>query len=298
MNWKYLWSFLWLLGLQVAYPQGLDVTIVLEKSSYLVGEEIWMDIIWQNNSPDTLSTANFAWNEDLYIIDSEGKRHLRTGMFVDLRGLWVPDLPPGATVVHTLECAVNMGDTNPNYRLSHLPASSYQIYIKGELTKGYQYPDWFKKIPYKSNTINLVINEPVGDERIVWGLLNQAEDYIFAQKNKPEADKLYETIISTYPNSAYIERTWQKYASLFKYSGSIEQREQSAVRLKEFIDRFPDSMGVSRRVIHLYMHSRVSPEQKLQLMNEISTAHPGTRAAAAAKRRLDELQAKASRDKK
>lgn len=206
-----------------------ELTVLIDKSEYLLDEPIWLDILAVSTS-DEVQTKNppalGGWwfellitNEDGDTLPYEGPRPLFSTVPVDTVG-------PGDTLYRCIDLLNAFGRKPPwlSATLSIEPGT-YQLtaqYVKGEV----------------SNTVSFSVVPPTGDERQAHALLTDGLRHRFSKQSEQGVREL-EQLLTDYPTSAYAARACVRLAGA--YSSKEPRRDEFDSVVRKLIVMYPNS---------------------------------------------------------
>jgi predicted DNA-binding protein (UPF0251 family) len=264
----------------IIFSQDVGVTVNTNKSIYLTGEPIWLEIEFSNLSSDTFDLHPAEWS--IYLIDEKGNRIPNIISMYFGPSKWEPDFKPGDQIELFKELTGEYGKRRDSSYVHNLPVlhvGSYSLYVTGKTKTRY---DILKKIQevtnFKSNEIEFKIKDPIGLEKEVYDLLRLAYYYNYSKRHVSEAEEIYQRIINNYPQSVYAIKTSSFFALMYRYSKQESQQILSYNRYKELMQKHPDSYySVYGLQGALELNSILIGEDKSLLLEEIITLYPDTK---------------------
>lgn len=264
---------------------AIEVEINLDKSLYLEGEMITLNIIFKNVSNDYISIENFNdnfVNTNILISTSEEKKLNYLGIISTYLGKTNYEFKPNEEISFSIDLLDNFGTIYTRYQVGG---------INGKLMSDKYTIKYIKHISdeviLKSNILTFNIVKPQGTDSIA---LFDLEN-IYATDVKLDFNKkaeLYRDYFYKYLNSNYSDQAFK--LMIFLKSATKNFNHQTIDDCILFINKKPNSI-VTKEVIEgitFYLKTENENDKLRIILNQISKNYPNTKAAMFAQTKLDE----------
>jgi hypothetical protein len=257
----------------------INLSISLEKNTFLIREPIWLEITAVNLSdtdivifplvPECISCIR------IILKNSQEKPLQYEGMIYD----YVSGYPRGALVkpneVYKNEPKYNLldgfGERVNNWPLRRfLKPGTYTVQVL-----------YLERV--SSNILEFEVKTPQGDEEKAFKLLAEGISYLFKDQRDELVRKL-EELVAKYPKSAYADLA---YYEMTYWDKNKERAKKSA---RELILKYPDSKFTRNAFWKLLRGEK--RENKKKILKEWISKLPGTKAEEYAKQTLEALESK------
>lgn len=195
-----------------ANNKDLILNIRLNKTEYVEGEPIFLQIIAINNSNKNL--IFFPEGQELiYIIDKNGRRyHNRTPFYINYR----KNFFKGDTIEKTINIQSEYGE---NYHQSHypyFPQGDYKVYV--------MLKDEVEKVEVKSNMLIFVVKKPDSSQEQILKKLIQAYE-LSPKTQKTEKREIYRYLLESFTKNPYRDYIIYLYVLTYFYTSEIKNLE-------------------------------------------------------------------------
>ena len=147
----------------IIFSQDVGVKVNTNKSIYLTGEPIWLEIEFSNLSSDTFDLHPAEWS--IYLIDEKGNRTPNIISMYFGPSKWEPDFKPGDQIELFKELTGEFGKRRDSSYVHNLPVlhvGSYSLYVTGKTKTRYDILKKIQKVTnFKSNEIEFEIKDPI-----------------------------------------------------------------------------------------------------------------------------------------
>jgi hypothetical protein len=213
------------------YSQNLQLSISLEKTSFLVGEKIFVDLNLKNISSEDIEVT-ILWDGYVNgliffnIINEFNEKTDYVGGNIDF-GAKYPILKPGDEELGTIEILKLYGKKE-DY-IYQLKPGTYTISVD------YLY----RNDKITSNQLTFTINAPRGNDLEAFELFKEANHMYFTENRDEDAARLYRKGVDTYSKSNYSMLFLDRLASV--YSIGLRNYKESNNVYEELIRKHPMS---------------------------------------------------------
>ena|GEM_PF-4748469 len=256
-----------------AGSKDIELELIIDKTSYMIHEPIWIDILVLNHGDDTVNVPlpNPEFDRFHFTVVQNGIDTLPyMGNITDLLGS-----PPSHDLVRgdTLYGLFNLLEA---YRCSKAATHLHRIPLQGEITvSACFYPG-----PVVSNTLNLTVAPASEDETGAYELFT---DHGWPVLPGPESiDRLTE-LINRYPNSVYAPRACRILQGT--YGVFLHDVDMRVKYLNKVLDKYPNS-GYVGRSISIYLDDSEGAEREAKLDSLMTDDKPFRLRMIAKKRKL------------
>jgi hypothetical protein len=220
------------------FASDVELKLLCDKSTYLVAEPIWIDILVINHSPDTQAVpfASVPLDEVRFTVVNNGTDTL------DYRGLILDavegmrfDLSPGDTLYGLFNFV-------EGYRYSRSRKPFYYKLLQGQVSITARYNRGMV-----SPTLLIDIVEPTGSEAEAFQLLQEGLKAQFSDKSRSR----FEEILERFPNSVYADLALERLIGYF--CTHVRDADSCRNLSLELMDRYPNSGFVAPRSMLPYL---------------------------------------------
>lgn len=250
-----------------------EFKLSLDKETYLLEEDIWLDIYITNISDDTLKSAG--------VIKQKG----------------------GGFLFSASDCSDNPIDYTGNYQGVRLFPKTYLIPPGDYLYACYNLKDMFSSItqnrgcynisavidlPFESdcyfddlqsNILTFEVVEPTGNEQRAFNLRTQAREARFTD-DKDSRDRYYQALLDSFPHSAYAAEAFDYLSGKITHDYSSKGRKNfDYIKFSnQLLFRYPDSYDVIGSLNWiLYKSEELGQQTRDIILNSILNVSRGTR---------------------
>lgn len=210
-----------------------NIEIWTEKDVFLTQERIWIYYKVINNSEKGPRISPLI-EHDFIFRDSKGNKYDPKG-FISVGD--VKPMKKGEVYTAFLDMTDIYGELHA-IRYGLFPPDKYTLQCIWK-EAGYE--------PIVSNTLNIIIKEPGGEELDALNLYREARRLLKIEKAYPEAEKKFDELVERYPQSVYAEKALG--ISIFLRTLVLKDRRIILKKSKKFLENYPDSPE-TRNVIH------------------------------------------------
>jgi hypothetical protein len=248
----------------------------LDKSQYLIGENVWLHLFIVNLTNDTLHTISPDYDAlftvDLHVIDQSGKELLNTIGFLNRRRICQHDLLlPHDTLLGILELT---------YSFDQRPLPDVRL-ILGQLPGSYTIDATYLD-RMAAPAVSYSVIEPIGEEAEAFALYRAVAEASYS-RNSAELVSRAEQLLGSHPQSVYAPQALQRLSLTYLYGQPHDDSKYIAC-YKRIIADFPNSAWCQ------YAFGRIIAEQSLDenraYFQSILSSKSGTWAARIAKNLL------------
>jgi len=246
-----------------------DLSIWTEKEDFLVHEPIWTYMRLTNNSAETLALNASSLPQGLRVKAIKG-REVSQCFHSGATGR--PGTKPGESFVKWVDLSGWWGimrvEISNGWRF--IPAGRYNVWIE-------KYCPQAESNVIKSNTIEITVSEPKGEELAAWNLLTEASR--LQGRNKEVAYKKFEKLVEKYPHSVYAPKALDRAAGCYTY---VDGEEEKALRkYRELLEKYPESPYYLLAIacIEVIYENDKDKAGALKEMKELMKKHPNSKIA-------------------
>jgi hypothetical protein len=244
------------------WPPNLELKILCDKSTYLLDEPIWIDILLINHGEDSVDVQLLTPESGLEIfrfivVDERMDTIPYSGMIIEFVQAGGPTfrLAPGDTAYYVFNLI-------KAYKWSPRSTRHNEILVQGRIEVTAQF--W---TGYRSNTLYIEIVEPQGTEAEAHQLLMSTVG------RRPDSTKVgpLQEIVNRFPNSVYIETAMYEMNS--EYCADVIGLENVHRYGLMLFKKFPGS-GYSLYSVPYYLHEGKNPDRAAKLDSLMTADKP------------------------
>lgn len=277
---------------QLSYAQidhgeygGVKLEISLEKTEYLVGEVVWLNIKATNISDHNIEVPPLElWYTQWFKViivgpDGDTLRHL--GLIANTRGY----------VNGTL---LSPGESYYNYE--EIGGADYQFGKRNNPYRGTGIPLPLAEDTYSiqavylgnsSNRLEFRTINPIGDEKEAYELLKLGYKYM-PIRTVDRSIENFKALIERFPNSVYAPTACYHLSKIFRVMKQDSASAENYAKL--LVSRYPNSGYVSNAMCDLPEYMK--EQELIEWLREAESKFPNTRAALKAKEIMQSLSKK------
>ena len=243
-----------------------ELTIWTEKEDFLLHEPIWTYMRLANNSAETLYVNASSLPQGLRVKAIRG-REVSQCFHSGATGR--PGTKPGESFVKWVDLSGWWGimrvEISDGWRF--IPAGRYQVWIE-------KYCPQAESNVIKSDTIEITVSEPKGEELAAWNLLT--EGLRLSGVGEAALSKFKE-LAKKYPKSVYAPKALHYAAGCYHY---VTGKEEAILELsRELIDKYPDSPYIREAfhdILFRVYSKRKDKDGAIKEMQALIKKHPNT----------------------
>jgi len=263
---------------------GCDLSIWTEKEDFLLHEPIWTYMRLTNNSEETLQHVNKSILPLGFNVKS--LKGDKIPICVDKEFTVIPTTKPGESFVDWVDltwwCGIMRVKISDGWRF--IPAGRYQVWIE-------KYCPQAESNVIKSNTVEITVSEPKGEELAAWNLLTEALRLRWS--NKEVAYAKFKELAKKYPKSVYAPKALHYAAGCYHY---VTGKEEAILELsRELIDKYPDSPYIRSAfddILFRVYSKRKDKDGAIKEMQALIKKHPNTDISKRAEKAIKVIQEK------
>lgn len=218
-------------------PLNARIEINSDKDVYYTYEKIWISIKFENYSTETIIIPHLKLESQLKILDLKGQvfrlnYHYSTSDEDTVESGEVLDKDVNITRIYGSGLVDIYGDPEV------LPPENYNINL---VWNSVQFKDGevLKYDPLVSNTIQIVVQDPTGDEKEAMDLFTEACKLRW-NKEWNLSTEIFSRLADKFPNSIYASQGLKRAILNHKFKRTSRDREKTMRLSKKFVENYPD----------------------------------------------------------
>lgn len=218
-------------------PLNARIEINSDKDVYYTYEKIWISIKFENYSTETIIIPHLKLESQLKILDSKGqvfglKYHYSPSNADTVEFGEVLDEDVNITRIYGSGLVDIYGDPEV------LPPENYNINL---VWNSVQFKDGevLKYDPLVSNTIQIVVQDPTGDEKEAMDLFQEACKLRW-NKEWNLSTEIFSRLADKFPNSIYASQGLKRAILNHKFKHTSRDLENTFRLCKKFVENYPD----------------------------------------------------------
>jgi outer membrane protein assembly factor BamD (BamD/ComL family) len=278
-------SFLFIFNLfyfkHVSCDELLSIKIRSDKENYWIREAILVHYEIKNSGDEPITMIFDALHEYFKVRDQNGNQYF--SLLSVSYGFACDTLEPGQRYQGCINIADRYGMATPG---------EYTIYLES--------PAWGKVSRTASNTLEIRVKEPTGDEKKALDMFLEAEKLKYARAKgggrdtkKAELGFLkYQELVDEYPNSIYAPLALDCAVGVYQFSTNLEERRKIISVCKSLIEKYPNSIYFASAFVSLVDVYEVLKDKDgaTKAMQEFIKRHPATKISERAEYWLEKIE--------
>jgi len=257
-----------------------DLSIWTEKEDFLVYEPIWTYMRLTNNSAETLFINASSLPQGLRVKAIRGRE---VSQYFHSGSTGRPGTKPGESFVKWVDLSgwwgIVKAEISDGWRF--IPAGRYKVWIEKHCPQA-------ESNVIKSDTVEITVSEPKGEELAAWNLLTEASR--LWGRDREVAYKKFEELVEKYPHSVYAPKALDRAAECYIYVDGEE--EKALQKFRELLEKYPESpyyLGAIACIEVIYENDK-DKAGALREMKELMKKHPNGKIADRVRRGIQYIE--------